>query len=92
MAKILLLGTWLTGFDDARESIRRQSGDVAFGGMAGQIEVTGSRIVVERAIVVNDRTWQNGMPRSVQEGAIEEMTDSRFVVIDEPAEPGPRRG
>lgn len=93
MAKVLLLGTWLTGFDAARSSIERNSGEpVSFGGMAGQIEVSGTRIAIERDIIVNDRTWKHGIPRSVQEGRIEEQSDGLFVVVDEPAEQGPRRG
>lgn len=91
MAKVLLLGTWLTDQKEAKESIRRNSGDaVQFGGLSGQIEVIGARIAVERRLVVNDRTWKHGMPRSVQVGTIDRLDDEMFVVVDEEPERGRR--
>ncbi len=83
MAKILLLGTWLTNTERARQSIAGRTKDVQFGGLAGQLEVRGPRIEIERALVVNDRTWQHGMPRSVVEGQVEQLSDALFVVVDE---------
>lgn len=92
MAQILLLGTWLTDIEAARAAITRRSGEtVSFGGLPGQLEVRGPRIEVERAVVVNDRTWRHGMPRSVVQGEIARHDDALFVVVDEPANE-PRRG
>ncbi|MER3420775.1 MAG: hypothetical protein C4290_09755 [Chloroflexota bacterium] len=86
MAQVLLLGTWLTSLDAAREAIARRSGDqVSFGGLPGQLEARGPRIEVERAVIVNDRTWKHGMPRSVVQGEIARHDDDLFVVVDEPA-------
>lgn len=85
MAKILLLGTWLAQPAPTKDEInRRNEGRLQFGGMSGQMEITGPRIEIERDWIVNDRTWKNGMPRSVVEGQVEELTDDRFVVVDEP--------
>lgn len=92
MARILLLGTWLTGIDAAREAIARRAEQLSFGGMASQLEITGPRIEVERGVIVNDRTWKYGMPRSVIDGQVESLTDDLFVVVDEPPEPGRRGG
>jgi len=92
MARILLLGTWLTALDTAREGIARRSGAARFGGLAGQLEVSAPRIEVERSWVVNDRTWKHGMPRSVVEGQIEQQTDDLFVVVDDPPDHDRRRG
>jgi hypothetical protein len=96
MARVLLLGTWLTSLDTVREALqRRNEGRLAFSGLAGQIEVTGPRIEIERGWIVNERTWKHGMPRSVAQGAVERFTDDLFVVVDEPAEDqgrGLRRG
>jgi hypothetical protein len=92
MAQILLLGTWLTDIEAARAAIARRSGDaVSFGGLPGQLEVRGPRIEVERAVIVNDRTWKHGMPRSVVHGEIARHDDTLFVVVDEPANE-PHRG
>lgn len=90
MARILLLGTWLTAIDEAREAIARRAENLSFGGMASQLEVTGPRIEIERRVIVNDRTWKHGMPRSVIEGQVETLTDDLFVVVDEPPEPSQR--
>jgi hypothetical protein len=92
MARILLLGTWLTDLAGAREGISARGENLSFGGMSSQLEVTGPRIEVERRWVVNDRTWKHGMPRSIVEGQIEQMTDDVFVVVDEPRESDGRRG
>jgi hypothetical protein len=92
VARILLLGTWLTDLDAAREGIRQRSGDVQFGGMSSQLEVTGPRIEIERRWIVNDRTWQHGMPRGVVDGRVEQQTDDVFVVGDEPRNGERRRG
>lgn len=92
MARILLLGTWLTSIDEAREAIARRSENPNFGGMASQLEVTSPRIEVERSVIVNERTWKHGMPRSVIDGQVDTLTDDLFVVVDEPAEPGRRGG
>jgi hypothetical protein len=84
MAKVLLLGTWLTSLKDVREAIeRRNEGRLTFSGLAGQMEVFGPRIEIERGWIVNDRTWKQGMPRSVADGEIAEFTDDLFVVVDE---------
>lgn len=84
MAQILLLGTWLTSLDAAREAIARRGGNqVSFGGLPGQLEVRGPRIEVERAVIVNERTWKHGMPRSVVQGEIARHDDNLFVVVDE---------
>lgn len=89
MARILLLGTWLAQPEPAPEEInRRNGGRLSFGGLAGQMEISGPRIEIERRWIVNDRTWQHGMPRSVAEGQIEQLTNDLFVVVDEP----PSRG
>ena len=85
MAKILILGTWLAEPAQAREAISRANGDdLSFGGLSGQLEITGSRIAIERHWIANDRTWRHGMPRSVVDGRIAEHSDSLFVVTDEP--------
>lgn len=96
MAKVLLLGTWVTSLDRAKAEIERCSGGpVSFGGLAGQLEVSGPRIAITRDLIVNDRTWKHGMPRSITEGTIAQFTDDLFVVVDEPSEDegrGRRRG
>jgi hypothetical protein len=67
-----------------REAIRRRNQDrLTFGGLAGQLEISGPRIEIERGWIVNDRTWKHGMPRSVAEGEIAAFTDDLFVVVDE---------
>jgi hypothetical protein len=108
MARILLLGTWLAQPEPTREEInRRNGGALTFGGLAGQLEISGPRIEVDRRWIVNDRTWKHGMPRSVVDGVVERLDDEVFVVVDEPrgsehghgpgrdhrpAEPGRERG
>ncbi len=93
MARILLLGTWMSQPELARDEInRRNEGRLSFGGMAGQMEISGPRIAIERGWIVNDRTWKHGMPRSVIEGRVEEHGDALFVVVDEPPDHDPRRG
>lgn len=93
MARILLLGTWMSQPEPPREEInRRNAGSLSFGGMAGQMEISGPRIAIERDWIVNERTWRHGMPRSVIDGRVEEHSDGLFVVVDEPPERDPRRG
>ncbi len=96
MARILLLGTWLTDLKSARQRLdQRNEGRLTFGGLAGQLEVSGPRIEIERDMIVNDRTWKNGMPRSVVEGRVDQLTDHLFVVVDESSgeqDRGGRRG
>lgn len=90
MARILLLGTWVTKIDEARESLKGRSQEqLTFSGMSSQLEVTGRRIEVERRLIVNDRTWKFGMPRSVIDGMIEQQSDDLFVVVDEPKQQRP---
>ncbi|MFN8556656.1 MAG: hypothetical protein U0531_04675 [Dehalococcoidia bacterium] len=90
MARILLLGTWLTTPD--RTAINeRNGGRLTFSGLPGQMEISGPRIEIERSWVVNERTWKNGMPRSIVSGQIESFTDDLFVVIDEAPAHDPRR-
>ena len=85
MAKILLLGTWLAQPAPEKDDInRRNEGRLSFGGMSGQLEITGPRIQIERRWIANDRTWKHGMPRSVVEGQVDQLTDDLFVVVDEP--------
>jgi hypothetical protein len=97
MARVLLLGTWVTSLETVRQAMdRRNGGRLSFSGLAGQLQVTGPRIEIERGWIVNDRTWKHGMPRSVSEGQVEQFTDDLFVVVDEPrgdqGRGGPRRG
>ena len=90
MARILLLGTWLGDLRGARDAIeRRNAGRVQLGGLAGQLDVSGPRIEIDRTLIANDRTWQHGMPRAVIEGRVERQTDDLFVVVDE--SPGGRQ-
>ncbi len=91
MAKILLLGTWMAQPEPTREEINRRNADrLSFGGLSGQLEITGPRIEIDRRWIVNDRTWRHGMPRSVVECQIERQTDDVFVVVDEPEHRGRR--
>ncbi len=93
MARILLLGTWMSQPEPAREEINRRNGGLlSFGGMAGQMEISGPRIAIERGWIVNDRTWKHGMPRSVVEGRVEQHNDGLFVVVDEPPDHDGRHG
>lgn len=89
MARVLLLGTWLVRPNPSQDEVAAAGENVAFGGMSGQMLLTGNRIVVKRPWIVDDRTWKHGMARAVQEGQIEELTDEQLVVIDSPPE---RRG
>jgi hypothetical protein len=93
MAQVLLLGTWLIRPGPAAEEVIGAGDDVKVGGMSGQMLLTGSKIVVKRSWIVDDRTWQHGMARSVQEGEIKELTGEQMVVVDPaPESEGGRRG
>lgn len=83
MAKVLLLGTWLTRPWPSHEEVRDAGENISIGGMSSQMLLTGSRIVVKRPWIVDQRTWTNGMARAVQEGEIKELTDDQMVVVDE---------
>lgn len=92
MARILLLGTWMTSPEPTREQINaRNGGRLTFGGLSGQLEVSGPRIEIERRWIVNERTWRHGMPRSVAEGQVKQLSDDLFVVVDEPEGAAGRR-
>jgi hypothetical protein len=92
MAQVLLLGTWLTRPGPAADDIIAAGDDVKIGGMSGQMLLTGSRIVVKRPWIVDDRTWKHGMARAVQDGEIQELTDEQLVVVDARPEPNGGRG
>jgi len=82
MAQVLLLGTWLIRPQPSEAEVTAAGENVQIGGMSGQMLLTGSRIVVKRPWIVDDRTWQHGMARAVQEGEIETLTDDEMVVVD----------
>lgn len=88
MAKLLLLGTWLAQPAQARDQLSRANEGLSFSGLSGQVEVTGPRITIRRDLIVNDRSWTYGMPRSVIDGQVEQHTDDVFVVVDEPKRDG----
>jgi hypothetical protein len=90
MAQVLLLGTWLTRPGPEPDEVKAAGENVQIGGMSGQMLITGSRIVVKRPWIVDERTWKHGMARSVQDGEIEELTDEQMVVVD--AKPEWERG
>jgi hypothetical protein len=90
MAQVLLLGTWLVRPGPEPDDVIAAGDDVKIGGMSGQMLLTGSKIVVKRPWIVDDRTWKHGMARSVQDGEIQELTDEQMVVVD--AEPNSERG
>jgi hypothetical protein len=90
VAQVLLLGTWLTRPGPEPDEVIAAGDDVRIGGMTGQMLITGSKIVVKRPWIVDDRTWTHGMARSVQAGEIQELTDEQMVVVD--AKPEPERG
>ena len=92
MAKVLLLGTWLKRPNPSNEEVAALGENVQVGGMTSQMLLTGSRIVVKRDWIVDQRTWTHGMARSVQEGEIQELTDEQLVVVDEPPANNRRRG
>ena len=93
MAQVLLLGTWLVRPSPTADDVIAAGDDVKVGGMSGQMLLTGSKIVVKRSWIVDDRTWQHGMARAVQEGEIQELTGDQMVVVDAKPEPeGGRRG
>ncbi len=85
MAQVLLLGTWLVRPGPSPDEVRAAGENVQIGGMSGQMLLTGSRIVIKRPWIVDERTWTHGMARAVQEGEIKELTDEQMVVTD--AEP-----
>ena len=90
MAQVLLLGTWLKRPEPSHEEVRAAGENVQIGGMSGQMLLTGSRIVVKRPWIVDDRTWKHGIARAVQEGEIAELTDDQMVVVDAQPEQGAR--
>jgi hypothetical protein len=83
MPKVLLLGTWLKKPWPTSEEVSSLGENVSVGGMTSQMLLTGTRIVVKRDWIVDERTWKNGMTRSVQEGDIAELTDDQLVVVEE---------
>ena len=85
MAQVLLLGTWLVRPGPSPDEVRAAGENVQIGGMSGQMLLTGSRIVIKRPWIVDERTWKHGMARAVQEGEIKELTEEQMVVTD--AEP-----
>lgn len=88
MARVLLLGTWLKRPGPSQDEVRELGENVTFGGLAGQMLIQGSKIVVKRDWICDDRTWTHGMRRAVQEGEIQELTDDQMVVVEEPPEQG----
>ena len=92
MAQVLLLGTWLAKPGPSHDDVKAAGEGVQIGGMSGQMLLTGTRIVIERPWIVDERTWQHGMARAVQEGEIKELTDARLVVEDAEPEWNERRG
>lgn len=93
MAQVLLLGTWVVKPHPPAEEVKAAGENVQIGGMGDQMLLTGSRIVVRRPWIVDERTWKHGMTRAVQDGEIEELTDEQLVVVDaRPEWEGSRRG
>ena len=94
MAQVLLLGTWLAKPEPSQDEVKAAGKNVQIGGLSGQMLLTGSRIVVKRPWIEDERTWKHGMARAVQEGEIKELTDEQMVVIDAEPDwgPGGRRG
>ena len=94
MAQVLLLGTWLAKPEPSQDEVKAAGENVQIGGLSGQMLLTGSRIVVKRPWIADERTWKHGMARAVQEGEIKELTDEQMVVIDAEPDwgPGGRRG
>ena len=94
MAQVLLLGTWLAKPEPSQDEVKAAGKNVQIGGLSGQMLLTGSRIVVKRPWIADERTWKHGMARAVQEGEIKELTDEQMVVIDAEQAwgPGGRRG
>ncbi len=90
MAQVLLLGTWLVRPGPSPDDVRAAGENVQIGGMSGQMLLTGSRIVIKRPWIVDERTWKHGMTRAVQEGEIRELTDEQMVVADPEPEDGRR--
>ncbi|MGD9890517.1 MAG: hypothetical protein AB7R89_14605 [Dehalococcoidia bacterium] len=90
MAQVLLLGTWLVRPEPAADDVIAAGKDIRIGGMSGQMLLTGSKIVVKRPWIVDERTWKHGMARAVQDGEIQELTDEQMVVVD--AKPEAERG
>lgn len=92
MAQVLLLGTWLVRPGPSAEDVIAAGDDVKVGGMSGQMLLTGRKIVIKRPWIVDDRTWQHGMARAVQDGEIAELTGDQMIVVDAKPEPeGGRR-
>lgn len=89
MARVLLLGTWLSQPPPSHDEVAAAGEEIHFGGMSGQLLLTGSRIVVKRPWIVDARTWEHGMRRAVQEGEIVELNGEQMVVVDEKP---PQRG
>lgn len=92
MARVLLLGTWLVRPHPSQDEVRALGEGIQFGGMSGQMLITGSRIVIKRPWITDARTWEHGMRRAVQEGDVAELTDEQMVVVDSPPEPWARGG
>ena len=90
MAQVLLLGTWLKRPSPSEDEVRAAGANVRIGGLTGQMLLTGSRIVIKRPWIVDERTWKHGMARAVQDGEIAELSDEQMVVVDSP--PEGRRG
>jgi hypothetical protein len=93
VAQVLLLGTWLTRPEPTPDEVRAAGENVQIGGLSGQMLLTGTKIVVKRPWIVDERTWKHGMTRAVQDGEIAELTDHQLVVVDAKPEWGNgRRG
>jgi hypothetical protein len=90
MAQVLLLGTWLVRPGPSNDDVIAAGDDVKLGGMSGQMLLTGSKIVIKRSWIVDDRTWRHGMARAVQDGEIQELTGEQMIVVD--AKPEPENG
>jgi hypothetical protein len=82
MAQVLLLGTWLRRPEPSPEEVQAAGDNVQIGGLSGQMLITGTKIVVKRPWIADERTWKHGMARAVQEGEIQELTDEQMVVVD----------
>ncbi len=93
MAQVLLLGTWLKRPGPSTEEVVAAGEGVQIGGLSGQMLITGTRIVVKRPWISDQRTWTHGIARAVQEGEIKELTDDVLIVEDAKPEWGEgRRG
>ena len=92
MAQVLLLGTWLKRPEPSHDEVKAAGEGIQIGGLSGQMLITGTKIVVKRPWIADDRTWKHGMARAVQEGEIKELTDEVMVVEDAEPEWNERRG